>query len=112
MGDVLTAELRPGDMVFVPEKALGGTPRLEKHSADGATALLGRDCGQRSSLILIRAYFPLSWQASRFGIMLQKTFAVRVLLLLLISQRDASRKPVSSASFRRLKHRMLHRLSG
>jgi protein involved in polysaccharide export with SLBB domain len=25
MGDVLTAELRPGDMVFVPEKALGGT---------------------------------------------------------------------------------------
>jgi protein involved in polysaccharide export with SLBB domain len=24
-GDVLTAELRPGDMVFVPEKALGGT---------------------------------------------------------------------------------------
>lgn len=26
-GDVLSAELRPGDMVFVPEKALGGTPR-------------------------------------------------------------------------------------
>jgi hypothetical protein len=25
-GDVLSAELRPGDMVFVPEKALGGTP--------------------------------------------------------------------------------------
>jgi protein involved in polysaccharide export with SLBB domain len=25
-GDVLRAELRPGDMVFVPEKALGGTP--------------------------------------------------------------------------------------
>jgi protein involved in polysaccharide export with SLBB domain len=24
-GDVLSAELRPGDMVFVPEKALGGT---------------------------------------------------------------------------------------
>ncbi|MCU1302748.1 MAG: polysaccharide export protein [Candidatus Sulfotelmatobacter sp.] len=25
-GDVMSAELRPGDMVFVPEKALGGTP--------------------------------------------------------------------------------------
>jgi hypothetical protein len=25
-GDVLSAELRPGDMVFVPEKALGGSP--------------------------------------------------------------------------------------
>lgn len=25
-GDVLSAELRPGDMVYVPEKALGGTP--------------------------------------------------------------------------------------
>jgi protein involved in polysaccharide export with SLBB domain len=25
-GDILSAELRPGDMVFVPEKALGGTP--------------------------------------------------------------------------------------
>ncbi len=25
-GNVLSAELRPGDMVFVPEKALGGTP--------------------------------------------------------------------------------------
>lgn len=25
-GNVMTAELRPGDMVFVPERALGGTP--------------------------------------------------------------------------------------
>jgi protein involved in polysaccharide export with SLBB domain len=25
-GDVLSAELRPGDMVFVPERALNGTP--------------------------------------------------------------------------------------
>ncbi|MGB7600552.1 MAG: SLBB domain-containing protein [Candidatus Sulfotelmatobacter sp.] len=34
-GDVLNAELRPGDMVFVPEKALGGTPRW-KSTMDAA----------------------------------------------------------------------------
>ncbi|MGB8986942.1 MAG: SLBB domain-containing protein, partial [Candidatus Sulfotelmatobacter sp.] len=34
-GDVLSAELRPGDMVFVPEKALGGTPRW-KSTMDAA----------------------------------------------------------------------------
>jgi protein involved in polysaccharide export with SLBB domain len=34
-GDVLSVELRPGDMVFVPEKALGGTPRW-KSTMDAA----------------------------------------------------------------------------
>jgi len=37
-GDVLSAELRPGDMVFVPEKALGGPP-LWKNTLQAAQLL-------------------------------------------------------------------------
>jgi protein involved in polysaccharide export with SLBB domain len=37
-GDVLSAELRPGDMVFVPEKALGGPP-LWKNTLQAAQML-------------------------------------------------------------------------
>lgn len=37
-GDVLTAELRPGDMVFAPEKALGGSP-VWKNSLQAAQLL-------------------------------------------------------------------------
>ena len=37
-GDVLSAELRPGDMIFVPEKALGGPP-LWKNTLQAAQLL-------------------------------------------------------------------------
>ena len=51
-GDVLSAELRPGDMVFVPEKALGGTPAWKSTMRGGATDVIDRHRHQRRPGVL------------------------------------------------------------